>query len=384
MEHRPFHLALHVFSAILGLCGLLGLAIFSPVLAVIGVVVFLLTWRRRQIARESALLWAMAVAAERSIPLVPAIEAFADEHRGMWSRRARYLAHMLRLGVPLPEAVQRSPGVIPREAAPLVRIGYESGNLGPALRQAAAASNRFAPELHSLTAKLVYLCALPVFFGGIATFLLVKIVPAYSKIFEDFGAELPARTQSLISMAEAFYDYWYLFMPLYFVLVVLGVYSLLRYTGWVTWNPPGIQRLARRYDTAAILDALALVAESQRPMTDGLTVLARTYPRHAIRRRLQLAWEDVAGGEDWREALLARRLINRADFAVLGAAGRVGNLGWALGELADSSRRRLTYRLHALVQVLFPIAIGAAGLTVMFFVVSLFEPLVALIQNLTG
>ena len=69
---------------------------------------------------------------------------------------------------------------------------------------------------------------------------------------------------------------------------------------------------------------------------------------------------------------------------MLGAASRVGNLGWALGELADSSRRRLTYRLHALVQVLFPLAIGLVGLTVMFFVVGLFMPLVALIQNLTG
>ena len=173
-------------------------------------------------------------------------------------------------------------------------------------------------------------------------------------------------------------------MPLYFALAAVAVYSLLRYTGWVTWNPPGIQRLARRYDTAAILDALALVAESQRPMTEGLTTLARTYPSYAIRRRLQLAWEDVTAGADWREALLARQLINRADFAVLGAASRVGNLGWALGELADSSRRRLTYRLHALVQVLFPLAIGLVGLTVMFFVVGLFMPLVALIQNLTG
>jgi type II secretory pathway component PulF len=374
-----FALALFVLPYVL-----LVVVIFSPVLAVIGVAVFLLTWRRRQIARESALLWALAAAAERFIPLVPAIEAFADEHRGMWSRRARYLAHMLRLGVPLPEAVQRSPGVIPREAAPLVRIGYESGNLAPALRRAAAASSLHSPELHSLTAKLVYLCALPIFFLLIATFVFIKIVPAYTKIFEDFDTELPSVTLSLISVSEIVYDFWYLAMPLYFAFLAMAVYSLLRYTGWVTWNPPGIQRLARRYDTAAILDALALVAESQRPMTDGLATLARTYPSYAIRRRLQLAWEDVTAGADWREALLARQLINRADFAVLGAAGRVGNLGWALGELADSSRRRLTYRLHALVQVLFPLAIGLVGLTVMFFVVGLFLPLVALIQSLTG
>jgi MSHA biogenesis protein MshG len=387
MEYPRSDPLLFAVVLVMGLFAMLVLLVLSPVLAVIGGTVFLLTWRQRQIARQSALVWAMATAAERLIPLVPTIEAFAHEYRGLlglWSSRARYLAYLLRSGVPLSEAVLRSPGVISREATPLVRIGCESGNLASALRRAAEASGFFAPELHSLTAKVVYLCVLPVVFLFIATFVFIKIVPAYTKIFEEFGAELPLMTQLLVSVAETFYNFWYLAVPLYFALVVIAVYSLLRYTGWVTWNPPGIQWLTRRYDTAAILDALALVAESQRPMSDGLATLARTYPRYAIRRRLEFAREDVAGGRDWREALLARGLINRADFAVLGAAVRVGNLAWVLGELADSSRRRLAYRLSALIQVLFPVALGLVGATVMFLVVGLFMPLITLIQGLTG
>jgi type II secretory pathway component PulF len=85
---------------------------------------------------------------------------------------------------------------------------------------------------------------------------------------------------------------------------------------------------------------------------------------------------------NWRESLLQTRLISTADAAVLGAAERVGNLEWALEEMADSAMRRMIYRVQALLQILFPILLLVLGFVVMFFVTSLFLPLIALIQGL--
>ena len=93
--------------------------------------------------------------------------------------------------------------------------------------------------------------------------------------------------------------------------------------------------------------------------------------------------QDLYAGADWCESLFARGLIKQADLAILQAARRTGNLSWALREMADSNRRRLAYRLQALMHLLFPPVILAAGLVVMFFVVSLFIPLISLIQTLT-
>jgi type II secretory pathway component PulF len=60
----------------------------------------------------------------------------------------------------------------------------------------------------------------------------------------------------------------------------------------------------------------------------------------------------------------------------------VGNLSWALHEMADSTRRRLGYRVQAIAQFLFPPIVICMGLIVMFIVVALFLPLIALIQRL--
>jgi len=76
-------------------------------------------------------------------------------------------------------------------------------------------------------------------------------------------------------------------------------------------------------------------------------------------------------------------LIKRAELAVLKSAQRVGNLPWALREMAASSRRRLAYRLQGVAQVLFVLVIVSFGLMIGTFYISYFLPLIRLIQSLT-
>ena len=97
---------------------------------------------------------------------------------------------------------------------------------------------------------------------------------------------------------------------------------------------------------------------------------------------MTLAAFDIESGGDWAESLSRRNLIRRADLAVLQAAQRVGNLPWAMQEMADSARRRFFYKLQAIVQAVFPAVLICFGVAVMFIVVSLFLPLVELIKRM--
>mgnify|MGYP001445953182 FL=1 len=85
----------------------------------------------------------------------------------------------------------------------------------------------------------------------------------------------------------------------------------------------------------------------------------------------------------WCDALRSVRLLTWTDVAVLKAAERVGNLGWALEEMSEGSLRRWALRWRILVNVAFPFLILALGMVVSVIVVGLFIPLVALIQGLS-
>ena len=111
------------------------LPIFVVALLVVAAVVLERNWR----AGREALLWTLTVSAERLMPLVPAIMAFADERGGLIGMRARMLARLLQAGWPLPDALAATGGLVSGDSLAMVRVGQESGSLAAGLRAAARA-----------------------------------------------------------------------------------------------------------------------------------------------------------------------------------------------------------------------------------------------------
>jgi type II secretory pathway component PulF len=355
--------------------GLVGLIAF----AVLGMVVV----RHRQ-AQQYALLSVLAIAARRSMPLAPAIEAFADERGGVLGWRARRLALLLRSGSTLPDALERTPGLVARQALVAIRVGQEAGVLAEALSEAVKTHGLLAPVWDQVLGRVLYLSGLLLFAVSVATYMILKIAPEMQKIFDEFDAELPPVTKAVFAATEPIAAYWLILgAPILLILLFLFLQLAAQHVLGVRWDVPGVNWITRRLDSATILDALALAAERNVPFQGKIATLARSYPRRPVRRKLEETLRDVDAGADWCETLARRGLIRRAEWAVFQAAERAGNLAWALREMADGARRRLAYRLYALLQVLFPAAILAVGLLVMFYVVGYFMPMVSLIGKLT-
>jgi type II secretory pathway component PulF len=161
------------------------------------------------------------------------------------------------------------------------------------------------------------------------------------------------------------------------------VAAVLYYVGWFPRNLPLVWRLFKRFDGALIMRGLALAVRKGQPLPDALRLVAESYPLSIVQTRLLAASEQVAAGGDWCQVLKNQGFIGRAEAAVLAAAQRLGNLDWALEEMANSALRRQALRIQVVLQGFFPAALLVVALVVFVFVCGLFLPLVALIQGLT-
>jgi protein transport protein HofC len=362
------------------LVGFTGPIVVFPLVAL---AIILGTYFKYAAAERRALLWALAVAAERGIPLDQAARAFAEERAVPLGLRAARLAELLEAGAPLPQALDLSRNPVSTDALLAARMGHELGVLGPALRMSLEHSEQTAVVMRSLLAKLCYFLLVAWVGLVVIVFMALKIIPVFQKMFDEFGLKLPHLTQLVIDGMRVCANYWFILGPPPILLVLaVTLVALAYYVGWSRYELPLLQRFWLRRESALVLRALAFAVRQQRPLAPTLHMLVRQYPKVSVAQRLARASAAVEQGVHWCDALQQVGLLQAVEAGVLRAAERVGNLPWALEEMADSTWRRFALRLHAAVGFLSPVLILILGLAVACLVIGLFLPLIALIQGL--
>ncbi|MCE9546157.1 MAG: type II secretion system F family protein [Planctomycetia bacterium] len=348
-----------------------------PILGVIFATSCVVQYRR---GRVNAVLTMLSTAANRGLPLETVLDTFAGKGLGWGSARAAQLADWLRQGVPLPDALSRTGQRLGESARVMLLMGQQTGNLRAALASLASDRRKYRPIWRGMVSQLCYLITILCMAMLYLSFTMFRVVPSFQRIFSEFRTPMPLLTQVDIGLASFVNDYAFLTLPLF---VALVMYLIVRYLFDIRIDLPIVRRFIMPYHTANLLQALALVAHGGQSMQRSVESLAETYPRRFIRRRLKRAAARMRQGEDWLDSLRAERLIRPADLAVLRAAQRVGNLPWAMREMADGSLRRLAVRLQTASNLLFPLVLLAIGLVVALYVVGMFLPLPALIWSLT-
>ncbi len=335
---------------------------------------------RRRATNQDALLWVLGVAVERGMPLGPGVAAFSGQVAGMDRVWTGALARLLDGGVPLPEAIESVPRCVSAEARVLIRSGYEAGRLGGGIREAVESRRRRQPVMQAFGARVAYLCWVVFFSQAVVGFVLYFIMPKFEAILMDFGVELARSTTLLTGLSRIAANYGG--YGLVAELLVAG-YAAFLLMGGSNLNLPLVDRFFRRRHTILILRCLAVAVESGRPIGPALDSLARWYPTRWVARNLADAAAYARQGVEPIEALHGCELIGSGDRGVLDAARSVGNLAWALREVAETAERRAGYRLQAWSQVLFVLTVIGLGLVALLIAVGCFAPLVQIITRLS-
>lgn len=345
-----------------------------------GIVLISIISRYWDTERES-LLWALMVAAERGIPLESAARAFGEERNDLVGMRARQLADYLEAGVPLALALQRTHFRVPPAIMLAADLGQQTGRLPAALRQAVVQEDDFELTFRSMLEKIFYLGFL-VFFNALTLgFLMLKIIPVLQKIIDDFQmAGAPRDTQMLLRVSGFFTGYGILLVPLLMILLLLLLGGVLYYMGLLPHRFPMLRRLWWRADCAWVMRWLANGVRQKRPLVETMRLLAGYFPQPQMRAKLAWAAGRVDMGADWCDSLRQAGIIRSVEYGVFKTAERVGNLEWALDEMAEGSVRRMACRLRAYISIAFPLVIVLIGVCVLTIERGVLMPLVSIIR----
>jgi type II secretory pathway component PulF len=356
--------------------------VFALFLWIATIVVLVSTVVRYFAAEQQSLVWALTVAAEHGIPLESAARSFAEERNDRVGHCAARLADYLEAGVPLSLALKRSKTFVPSAIMLAADLGQQSGNLGAALRHAAGQIDESETTLRWTLERLFYVAFVVLFGCGMMTFLMIKIIPVFKHVLNDFDMEVPQATRALIAVSDMVAHGWPLLLPLIVIWLFFLVVGLCWYMGIAPHSLPVLHRLWWSADCALVLRWLATAVRQQRPLAEAIRTLAIQFPQYRVRMRLEHASSRIDRGADWCESLRSAGLIRRSESALFKTAERVGNLDWTLDEMANSGMRRAAYRIRAWMNIAFPAFVLLLGLIVLFITVGVFMPLVVMIDGL--
>ena len=322
-------------------------------------------------------------------------------------------------GSTLSEAMSKSPKVFDRLYCNMIKAGEAGGALEVILRRLA----EFAEKAQSLKRKvkgaMVYPIVVICVAVGILVFIMLKIVPAFQKIFADFDAELPAVTQLLIDISTWVGKYWFT-LPLIPTAIYLMVKLITKFKqgrmGWhiFTLKFPIFGQIIEKNVVARTTRTLGTLVASGVPILEALNITRETSGNAVFESMFAKIYDSIREGESiakpMREysktkfhfialffffcfipvvgALLyvlraSTRIIDDLVVNMIDVGEETGELDQMLYKIADNYDEEVDVLTESLVSLLEPLLIVVLGVIVGFIVIALFLPLVALIQKLS-
>ena len=291
-------------------------------------------------------------------------------------------------GMTLSEAFARHPKCFDRLYVNMVKAGEAGGALEIILQRLA----EFKEKAASLKAKIIGAMIYPavVIFVAVAilTFIMVMIIPKFKKIFDEFQLQLPQATKILIGISNWTAQYWY-FIPLFPLGIYLfikllrmtktGNYALDRMTLWI----PVVGTLVEKTIVARTMRTLGTLVTSGVPILEALAIVRETANNAVFERMFQRVLESIREGNTIADPLRESRLVDDMVVNMIEVGEETGDLDAMLYKIVDFYDEEVDNTVKSLISLIEPIMIVFLGVTIGGIVISLFLPLIKLLEGLS-
>ena len=279
------------------------------------------------------------------------------------------------------DALGKHPKVFDDLYVNLVRAGEVGGILDTILNRLAQYMEKADKLKRKVKGAMVYPSAILVVSIGVITLLLVKVIPVFKKMFEEFGGALPAPTQMVVDLS-AFMQQWILFILAGMAAVVFGFFwarrrmRQFRYrSDAVFLKLPVFGALLRKVAVARFSRTLGTMISSGVPILEALDICARTAGNLVIESALVKTRTAISEGRTIAEPLEASGVFPGMVVQMIAVGEATGAMDQMLAKIADFYDDEVDAAVDALTALLEPIMMVFLGGTVGGMLVAMYLPI---------
>ncbi|WP_425615623.1 type II secretion system F family protein [Anatilimnocola sp. NA78] len=206
-------------------------------------------------------------------------------------------------GATLSEAMGKSPSVFSRLYINMIKAGEAGGALEVILRRLSEFLDRSESLKRKVKGAMIYPVVVVLVACLILIFIMLKIVPVFQKMFEEFGLKLPVMTEVLINLSKWIVKDGWWSLPLMPVVLIILVKLIRKFKqgrmGWdLYWlKLPIIGMLTEKNIMARTTRTLGTLVSSGVPILEALTITRETAGNAMFERMYGKVTDAIREGE---------------------------------------------------------------------------------------
>lgn len=317
------------------------------------------------------------------LTLLGALRTAADQARrpraaGVW----RDVALRIESGDAMSGALEAHPRLFSRYVVQLVRVGESAGELDAMLGRSAEHLEKSRTLRAMLINALTYPAIVLAMAIGVASFMVVSVIPKIQQFLASAGRRLPPLTQNLIDFSAWMRAY----LPHLGIGLAVLVIALLLVRRWppgrlaldaLTLRWPVVGVVVRTAGTAVFARGLSVLLESGVGLLEGLRGVEQLLGNEAQGRRVALTRDAVTRGESLAGALGGRREFPPMVSRMVAVGEATGTLAGTLAGLARYHEEQMVVIIRRLSMLVEPVMIlvvgGIVGFVYTAFFVAIFS-----------
>lgn len=329
----------------------------------------------------------LAIMTSAGVPLAEALDSIVEHLKpGTMSTAVDGVRSDIVSGKSFSAALEAREHVFGKMYGDMAKTAEGSGNLDAVLDQAATYIERSLELRRKIMSALMY----PVILAGISVavvgFMVVFVLPRFSKLFDRMDVPIPLTTRILLSAGTFATSYWYICIAVG-LLAGFGLAYVWRTDTTREWvdarilSIPIVGDLTRKIVVSRSMMSLGTLLSNNVPLLVALENAGETARNPRVSGALAKVRGDVERGKAISESLKESGEFPSLVTQMISVGERTGKLSEILLRVSDYYEREIDIKLKGLTAIIEPVMIVAMGLVVGFIAVSIISPIYTLVGS---
>lgn len=292
----------------------------------------------------------------------------------------------VRGGASLSDAFEKFPQFFPQLYVATIRAGEKSGDIVFSIKRYIEYLKKMEGVRKKIVSASIYPAILVFVAVGVILFLLTYVVPTFSRIYLEAGANLPYPTRILISVTTFLKDYFLVFFSMLVAFIVsMSLYARTedgrRRLDLIKLSIPFAGGILTGFAISKFSRTLSTVLGGGIPLVESLGMVAGVLDNKVLEEKAHNAIRRVEEGSSLTDAVDAEGLMPPLAVKMLGVGEGSGSLGEMLLDIADFYEEEVDSKLSALTTMIEPALMLIMGVMVAAIVVAMYLPVFKLAET---